>query len=156
MSIPRYSFKIWTFSPYFKWFWTKWQPFLQISNGWGSGFQIPFQIQTICKFSTIWNTDSAVFQIPTALFRNNFEFKTDLASSDLCLNYRSLEYVQNRVPLSQHRSIFSRLTSLTLLHNEVKNIFGCKTRQLIVPVHFFLECTRPDWAKVCRTSFGCL
>ena len=33
----------------FKWFLTKWQPFVQISNGWASSFQTPFEIQTIYK-----------------------------------------------------------------------------------------------------------
>ena len=33
------------FCPDFKWFLTKWRPFVWISNGWGSGFQVPFQIQ---------------------------------------------------------------------------------------------------------------
>ena len=33
----------------FKWFFTKWWPFVLILNGWASGFQIPFKIWTICK-----------------------------------------------------------------------------------------------------------
>ena len=37
------------FCPDFKWFLTKWRPFVRISNGWASGFQIPFEIQTICN-----------------------------------------------------------------------------------------------------------
>ena len=38
----------------FKWFWTKWQPFVRISNGWASRFQIPFKIQTICNPTSFW------------------------------------------------------------------------------------------------------
>ena len=40
----------------FKWFLTKWRPFIRISNIWASRFQIPFEIQTIysptsfCRF----------------------------------------------------------------------------------------------------------
>ena len=64
-------------------FWTKWRPFVWISNGWASGFQIPFEIQTICNptcfgpfeiqtrsdfrsplYLTIWISDYIVFQIP--------------------------------------------------------------------------------------------
>ena len=33
----------------FKWFLTKWQPFVRISDVWASGFQIPFKNQTICN-----------------------------------------------------------------------------------------------------------
>ena len=39
-------FEIWMV---FKWFLTKWQPFVRISNGWACGYQIPFVIRTICK-----------------------------------------------------------------------------------------------------------
>ena len=35
--------------PDFKWFLTKWGQFVRISNGWASGFHIPFEIQTICN-----------------------------------------------------------------------------------------------------------
>ena len=37
------------FCPDFKWFLTKWRPSVQISNGWASIFQIPFENQTICN-----------------------------------------------------------------------------------------------------------
>ena len=33
----------------FKWFLTKSRPFVWITNGWASGFQIPFEFQTICN-----------------------------------------------------------------------------------------------------------
>ena len=33
----------------FKWFLTKLRPFVRISNGWASGFQMPFKIQNICN-----------------------------------------------------------------------------------------------------------
>ena len=33
----------------FKWLLTKWWPFVRISNGWASGFQILFEIRTICN-----------------------------------------------------------------------------------------------------------
>ena len=45
------------FCPNFKWFLTKSQPFVQISNGWASGFQIPFEIQTICKPTSFWPSE---------------------------------------------------------------------------------------------------
>ena len=38
----------------FKWFLTKWHPFVWISNGWASGFQIPFKIQSICNPAFFW------------------------------------------------------------------------------------------------------
>ena len=38
----------------FKWFLTKWRPFVQTSNGWTSRFQIPFEIQTICNPTSFW------------------------------------------------------------------------------------------------------
>ena len=31
------------FCPDFKWFLTKWQLFVRISNGWAFGFQMPFE-----------------------------------------------------------------------------------------------------------------
>ena len=37
-----------------KWFLTKWQPFVRISNGWAFRFQIPFKIQTMCKPTSFW------------------------------------------------------------------------------------------------------
>ena len=39
----------------FKWFLTKWRPFFRISNGWVSGFQIPFKIRTICNPTSFCN-----------------------------------------------------------------------------------------------------
>ena len=45
----------------YKWFLTKWQLYVRISNGWASGFQIPFKIQTI------WNPTSFLpFKIQTS------------------------------------------------------------------------------------------
>ena len=46
--------------PDFNCFLTKRLPFVRILNGWASGFQIPFEIRTICKpnfFSTIQSPD---------------------------------------------------------------------------------------------------
>ena len=40
-------FEIWTFLSGFQMVFTKWQPFVQISNGQASGFQIPFDIWAI-------------------------------------------------------------------------------------------------------------
>ena len=63
------------FCPYFKWVLTKWGPFLQISNGWASGFQIPFKIRTI------WNTNSfQPFKIKTSP-----EFRSPLYLHETCL-----------------------------------------------------------------------
>ena len=46
-------FKIQTFlSGFSNGFLTKWRLFVRNSNGWAYGFQIPFQIQTICKQTT--------------------------------------------------------------------------------------------------------
>ena len=42
------------FCPDFKWFLTKWRPFVRISNGWASGFQMPFKIRTICNLTSFW------------------------------------------------------------------------------------------------------
>ena len=44
-----------------RWFLTKWQLFVWISNGWAFGFQIPFQIRTICNPTSFWP-----FQIQTS------------------------------------------------------------------------------------------
>ena len=38
----------------FKWLLTKWRSFVQNSNGRASGFQIPFEIGTICKPTSFW------------------------------------------------------------------------------------------------------
>ena len=38
------------FCPNYKWFATRWQPFVPISNGWASRFQISFEIQTYPNF----------------------------------------------------------------------------------------------------------
>ena len=45
--------KPWRFCPDFKWFLTKWQLFVQISNGWTSRFQT-FKIWTICNPTSLW------------------------------------------------------------------------------------------------------
>ena len=45
---PNHS-KTGCFCQEFKWFLTKWQPILKISKGRASGFQIPFEICTICN-----------------------------------------------------------------------------------------------------------
>ena len=50
------------FCPDFIWFLTKWRPFVWISNGWGSGFQIRFQILTICNPNSFQS-----FKIQTSL-----------------------------------------------------------------------------------------
>ena len=42
------------FCPDFKWFLTKWLPFVRISNGRASGLQIPFQILTIYNRTSFW------------------------------------------------------------------------------------------------------
>ena len=42
------------FCPDFKWFLTKWQPFILISNGWAFRFQIPFKIRTKCNPKSFW------------------------------------------------------------------------------------------------------
>ena len=42
------------FCPDFKWFLTKWQSFVMISNGWASWFQILFEIQTIFNPTFFW------------------------------------------------------------------------------------------------------
>ena len=41
--------KIWTFLSGFQMVFDKMAAFVRISNGWASGFQIPFEIQTICN-----------------------------------------------------------------------------------------------------------
>ena len=51
--------------PDFKWFLTKWQSFVQISNGSASGFQIPFEIRTQPLFDHSKTRQGPVgFQIP--------------------------------------------------------------------------------------------
>ena len=40
-----------------KWFLTKWWPFVLISNGWTSRFQIPFKILTICALQYVAMTE---------------------------------------------------------------------------------------------------
>ena len=49
------------FCPDFKWFLTKWLQFVGISNGWASGFQIPFKIWTNCN-----STSFQPFEIQTS------------------------------------------------------------------------------------------
>ena len=49
------------FYPDFKWFLTKWLPFVRISNGLASGFQIPFEIWIICN-----QTSFQSFEIQTS------------------------------------------------------------------------------------------
>ena len=64
----------------FKYFLTIWQPFVWISNGWASGFQIQFKILTICKltsFLTIQNPDWSGFQISTIFRSQNMVWTTD-------------------------------------------------------------------------------
>ena len=46
--------EIQTFLSRFKWFLTEWWPFVQISNGWASVFQIPFEICTIWNPTSFW------------------------------------------------------------------------------------------------------
>ena len=69
------------FCPDFKWFLTKWRPFVRISNGWASGFQIPFEIQTICN-----PTCFGPFEIQT---RSDFR-------SPLYLNTRLVRFSNDR------------------------------------------------------------
>ena len=47
-------FKIRTFLFRFRMFFTKWLPFVRISNGQASGLQIPFKVQTICNPTSLW------------------------------------------------------------------------------------------------------
>ena len=57
--------------PDFKWFVTKWQQFVRISNGWASRFQIPFEIPTVCNLTSFRpfdiQTTQSGFQIPTVV-----------------------------------------------------------------------------------------
>ena len=61
------------FCLHFKWFLTKWWPFVWISNGWASRFQTPFQIgpcstQTLfdhSKFRLVWISDPHCFLLIT-------------------------------------------------------------------------------------------
>ena len=47
----------------FKCFMTKWWPFVWIPNGWASGFQIPFKIQTTCKPTIFDHSKSRLVRI---------------------------------------------------------------------------------------------
>ena len=69
----------------FKCFLTKRQPFVQISNVWASWFQIPFEIQTICKPTSIWP-----FKIQT-----NPDLRSPLYS-----RHSVIEHVGNRMAIS--------------------------------------------------------
>ena len=65
----------------FKWFLTKWRPFVWISNGWAFRFQMPFQIQTICN-----PTSFGPFEIQTRLdfrYQNFTLFKSDFSLGKL-------------------------------------------------------------------------
>ena len=65
------------FCPNFKWFLTKWQPFVWISNGWASRFQIPFKIPTICNqtaFRPIKIQASSDFRSPLYYRNVNYLF----------------------------------------------------------------------------------
>ena len=67
-------FEIQTFLSGFQMVLTKWRPFVRISNGWASGFQIPFKIQTICN-----PTCFGPFEIQTRSdFRSPLYLKSDL------------------------------------------------------------------------------
>ena len=58
----------------FKFLLTKWQPFVQISNGWTFGFQIPFEIWTICKLTSFWPLKIWTICNPTSFWP--FEIQT--------------------------------------------------------------------------------
>ena len=74
----------------FNFFFTKWRPSVWISNHWASGFQIPFEIRTICNLTSFWP-----FKIQTTP-----DFRSPLYSSEygcighvtwiLTLEYRTL------------------------------------------------------------------
>ena len=55
--LQSWPFKIRTFLSGFQMLFDKWQPFVQISNGWASGFQIPSKIRTICNPTSFWPFD---------------------------------------------------------------------------------------------------
>ena len=59
----------------FKWFLTKWRPFVWISNGWEILFQIPFEIGTICNPTSFWP-----FEIQT-----NPDFRSLLYTNYQCI-----------------------------------------------------------------------
>ena len=63
------SLKGWYFAKTLGMVSTIWNPdfFVQISNGWAFGFQIPFNIQTICKPTSFCKTQGSRFQIPLYL-----------------------------------------------------------------------------------------
>ena len=64
------------FCPNFKWFLTKWQPFVRISDGWASGFQIAFKIQTICNptcFGPFKIQTRSDFRSPLFTWKPNFK-----------------------------------------------------------------------------------
>ena len=62
------------FCPDFKWFLTKWLPFVRISNGWAFEFQNQFEIQTICNPTSLWPG----FQISTVMKNYNVRVKRPL------------------------------------------------------------------------------
>ena len=82
------------FCPDFKWFLTKWRPFVRISNGWASGFQIPFEIQTICN-----PTCFGPFEIQT---RSDFRSPLYTAQSNSILSKNSPWVVINKLLLLPH------------------------------------------------------
>ena len=91
----------------FKWFLTKWWPFVQISYGWASGFQILFEIQTICNPTSFW-----LVEIQTSP-----DFRSPLQFCILLPNGPDLEWHLNTtIPdtkiMGSMKSAFSRLLNL--------------------------------------------
>ena len=69
------------FCPDFKWLYRKWQPFVQISEGQASRFQIPFKIWTICKQSLFWPFEIQTcpnFRSPLQLLKSTYPFQYSL------------------------------------------------------------------------------
>ena len=53
----------------FKWFLAKWRPFVGISNGWASGFQILFEIWIICNLTPFNHLKSRLVHISDRVTR---------------------------------------------------------------------------------------
>ena len=85
----------------FKRFLTKLQPFIWISNPWVSGFQISFQIHTICK-----PTSFRPFEIGTCL---------DFRSLLYCINFQLVDNISVMRPFCLVESRCGR--ALRLPHN---------------------------------------
>ena len=87
----------------FKWFLTRWQPFVPISNTWASRFQIPFKIRIICNPTFFYHSKSRVVGIsdPHCMLPMIWP-KCKVSTSEYCIMKMSKHGQYNICPYSSH------------------------------------------------------